>query len=162
MEEKEEKEEKELSLPEYFLLGAKKGLFITLEVIAPAMVMAYVLVEVLKIAGVMPLIGTLLSPVMAVFGLPGEASVALLAAFFAKAAGAATAASMYAQGILTAEQATILFPACITMGTLIGHFARIVLVCRVRALYYPVLLAMPVVDAVIVMLLTRAVLALYL
>ena len=105
----EEKEEKELSLPEYFLLGAKKGLFITLEVIAPAMVMAYVLVEVLKIAGVMPLIGTLLSPVMAVFGLPGEASVALLAAFFAKAAGAATAASMYAQGILTAEQATILF-----------------------------------------------------
>lgn len=86
----------------------EKGLFITLEVIAPAMVMAYVLVEVLKIAGVMPLIGTLLSPVMAVFGLPGEASVALLAAFFAKAAGAATAASMYAQGILTAEQATIL------------------------------------------------------
>lgn len=46
---------------------------------------------------------------------------------FAKAAGAATAASLYADGIINAAQATILFPATITMGTLVGHFARCVL-----------------------------------
>lgn len=46
------------------------------------------------------------------------------------------------------------------MGTLIGHFARIILVCKVRALYYPVMFATPIIDAVIVMFLTRLVLVL--
>ncbi|MEE3453423.1 nucleoside recognition domain-containing protein [Dialister sp.] len=149
---------KPTSAPALFMLGAKKGFYITIELIAPAMVMAYALIAFLKISGIMPIIGQVLGPVMAIFGLPGEASVVLLAAFFAKAAGAATAASMYMQGSLTAAQATILFPACITMGTLIGHFARVVLVCKVRTLYYPVLLITPIIDAVIVMFITRAVL----
>ena len=150
----EVKKEEDLSLPEYFMRGAKKGFYITVELIAPAMVMAYTLITFLNLSGIMPLIGKLLAPVMGIFGLPGEASVVLLAAFFAKAAG------MYMSGNLTAVEATILFPACITMGTLIGHFARIVLVCKVRALYYPVMFATPIIDAVIVMFLTRLVLVL--
>ena len=135
--------------------GAKKGFYIGVELITPAMVMAYALLAFLNYLGIMPVIGKILGPVMGIFGLPGEASLALLAAFFAKAAGAATAASLYAAGTLTAAQATILFPACITMGTLIGHFARVVLVCKVRAAYYPIMFATPIVDAVIVMFMTR-------
>ena len=134
----EVKKEEDLSLPEYFMRGAKKGFYITVELIAPAMVMAYTLITFLNLSGIMPLIGKLLAPVMGIFGLPGEASVVLLAAFFAKAAGCATAAGMY----------------------MIGHFARIVLVCKVRALYYPVMFATPIIDAVIVMFLTRLVLVL--
>ena len=65
---------------------------------------------------------------------------------------------MVAAGSLTPLEATILFPACVTMGTLIGHFARVVLVCRVRTLYYPVLLVTPLIDAAIVMFITRAIL----
>lgn len=152
------KEEQKKSIPELFMQGAKKGFYIGIELITPAMVMAYALLSFLKFLGVMPLIGQILGPVMAIFGLPGEASLALLAAFFAKAAGCATAATLYAQGSLTAVQATILFPACITMGTLIGHFARVVLVCKVRAVYYPVMLLTPILDAVIVMFLTRIIL----
>lgn len=149
---------KGLSIPEYFMLGAKKGFYITVEIIAPAMVMAYALITFLKLAGIMPIIGDLLAPVMGVFGLPGEASVVLLAAFFAKAAGAATAAGMYMNGNISAIHATILFPACITMGTLIGHFARVVLVCKVRSCYYPIMFATPVIDAMIAMWITRGVL----
>lgn len=151
-------EKKELSLIEHFMQGAKKGFYIAVEIIAPAMVMAYALITFLKLAGVMPIIGDLLSPVMGIFGLPGEASVVLLAAFFAKAAGAATAAGMYMNGTINAVQATILFPACITMGTLIGHFARVVMVCKVRSCYYPIIFATPVIDAVIAMWLTRGIL----
>ncbi len=154
----EEKKEKELSIPEYFMLGAKKGFYITVELIAPAMVMAYTLITFLKLAGVMPLIGDALAPIMGLFGLPGEASVVLLAAFFAKAAGAATAAGLYMNGTISAVHATILFPACITMGTLIGHFARVVLVCQVKSLYYPVMLATPLLDAAIAMFITRGIL----
>ncbi len=120
------------SIVEEFVAGAKKGFYIGAEMIAPAMVLAYVLIEFLKITGLMDIVGKAVGPVMAVFGLPGEAVFALVAAFFAKAAGCATAASLYSQGIITAEQATILFPACVTMGTLLGHFVRIVIVSNAK------------------------------
>ena len=96
---------------------------------------------------------------MAVFGLPGEAIVALVAAFFAKAAGCATAATLYSKGLITAPQATILFPACVTMGTLIGHFVRIVIVSNANKKWHPLLLSIPIIDAVIVMFLTRILLS---
>lgn len=146
------------SVVEEFVAGAKKGFYIGVELIAPAMVLAYVLIQFLEITGLMTIIGRLVGPVMAVFGLPGEAIVALIAAFFAKAAGAATAATLYSRGIITAAQATILFPATIAMGTLIGHFVRIVIVSNANKRWHSLLLAVPILDALVVMLLTRLVL----
>lgn len=144
---------------EEFMAGAKKGFYIGVEMIAPAMVLAYVLILGLDITGLMKIIGNLLSPVMAVFGLPGEAVVALIAAFFAKAAGAAATASLYSNGTLTAAQATILFPACITMGTLIGHFVRIVIVSNANKNWHKLLLCVPIVDAILAMFITKIVLS---
>lgn len=146
------------SLVEEFVAGAKKGFYIAVEMIAPAMVLAYVLILFLQITGLMTIVGKIVGPVMALFGLPGEAVVALIAAFFAKAAGAATAATMYSNGMLTAAQATILFPATITMGTLIGHFVRIVIVSGANKKYHPLLLAVPIIDAMVAMLITRLIL----
>jgi spore maturation protein SpmB len=148
-----------LTIVEEFVAGAKKGFYIGAEMIAPAMVLAYVLIQFLDITGLMTIVGRLLGPVMAVFGLPGEAIVALVAAFFAKAAGCATAATLYSKGIINAAQATILFPACVTMGTLIGHFVRIVIVANTNKKWHSVLICVPLVDAVVVMLLTRMLLA---
>lgn len=151
--------EEKKSIVEEFVAGAKKGFYIGVEMIAPAMVLAYVLILFLQITGLMQIIGKLVGPLMGLFGLPGEAIVALLAAFFAKAAGAATAATLYSKGLITATQATILFPATITMGTLIGHFVRIVIVSNANKKYHPLLLAIPVFDAVVVMFMTKLVLA---
>ena len=145
------------SIVEEFVAGAKKGFYIGAEMIAPAMVLAYVLIEFLNITGLMVIVGKAVGPVMAVFGLPGEAVVALVAAFFAKAAGCATAASLYSQGVIDAKQATILFPACVTMGTLIGHFVRIVITSNANKKWHPLLLCIPLIDAAVVMLLTRVV-----
>ena len=145
------------SIVEEFVAGAKKGFYIGAEMIAPAMVLAFVLIEFLNITGLMTIVGQAVGPVMAVFGLPGEAIVALVAAFFAKAAGCATAASLYSQGIIDAKQATILFPACVTMGTLIGHFVRIVITSNANKKWHPLLLCIPLIDAAVVMLLTRVV-----
>ena len=143
------------SIVEEFVAGAKKGFYIGAEMIAPAMVLAFVLIQFLNITGLMTIVGNAVGPVMAVFGLPGEAIVALVAAFFAKAAGCATAASLYAQGTITAQQATILFPACVTMGTLIGHFVRIVITSNTNKKWHGLLLCVPVIDAAISMWLTR-------
>jgi len=144
---------------EEFMIGAKKGFYLGVEMIAPAMILAYALIIFLEITGLMNLIGYRLGPVMALFGLPGEAMVALIAAFFAKAAGAATTASLYSKGVLTAVQATILFPACITMGTLVGHFMRIVIVSNVNKRWHGLLLCVPVFDAIIAMYITKIILS---
>lgn len=148
-----------LSVIEEFVAGAKKGFYIGAEMIAPAMVLAYVLIQFLDITGLMTIVGRALGPVMAIFGLPGEAIVALVAAFFAKAAGCATAATLYSKGLITAQQATILFPACVTMGTLIGHFVRIVIVSNASKKWHPLLLCVPIIDAIVVMWLTRIVMS---
>ena len=66
------KENRKLSAPELFMQGAKKGFYIGVELITPAMVMAYALLAFLKYLGIMPIIGEILGPIMGIFGLPGE------------------------------------------------------------------------------------------
>jgi spore maturation protein SpmB len=151
----------DINIVEEFVKGAKRGFYVAVEMITPAMVFAYVMVLFLNTAGIMPYIGKVLGPIMGIFGLPGESAVVLIAAFFAKAAGCATAASLYAAGTITAEQATVLFPACITMGTLIGNFVRVVIVSNTNRKWQPLLLASGIVDAALVMLMTRAVISFY-
>lgn len=143
------------TLIEEFIFGAKNGFYLGVERIIPAMILAYALIVILKTTGLMVIIGNIMSPVMAVFGLPGEAVVSLISAFFAKAAGAATAATLYEAGTITAAQATILFPATITMGTLIGHFVRCVVASGTNASHHRLMLMIPIFDAVISMLLMR-------
>ena len=106
----------------------------------------------------MDIIAKICGPVMGIFGLPGEAATVLISAFFAKAAGAATAANLYAEGILTAAQATICVMPCMLMGTLVGHFARIVLVCDTNSKYKPWMFFIALFDSAIGMLLMRLVL----
>ena len=139
---------KKPSIISTFLGGCYRGFEVGIKNIVPAMILGYTLVYILQATGVMDLLGVL-SPVMGVFGLPGEAVAVLISAFFAKAAGCGTAATMYASGILTMGQATMLFPACILMGTLIGHYARIVLVADADKKWHGLLLAVPLFDAVI-------------
>ena len=85
---------KNKTILEEFMVGCKKGFYVGVENIMPAMVLAYSLILFLNITGLMDIIANAVAPVMALFGLPGGAIVALISAFFAKAAGAATAASL--------------------------------------------------------------------
>lgn len=104
--------------------------------------------------------GIVFGPIMAIFGLPGEAIVVLVSAFFSKAAGAGTAANMFTEGLINNAQATILVAPCMLMGTLIGHYARIVLVADTNAKHRGIMLAIPIIDSFLGMLLIRLVLSL--
>jgi len=150
--------ERKKSMIEIFMKGAKGGVYVTLEQILPAMLLGYVIVEFLQITGLMDVLGKVFGPVMGIFGLPGAAVAVLLSAFFAKAAGAATAANMFTQGIITAAQATILIMPCMLMGTLVGHYARIILVSDVNPKYRKVMLAVPLLASVLAMLFMRLIL----
>lgn len=143
---------------ETFMGGAKKGFYIGVEQILPAMIMGYVIVQFLQLTGLVDILGNVFGPVMGIFGLPGESIVVLIGAFFAKAAGAATAANLFSQGLITAAQATILIMPCMLMGTLVGHYARIVLVANTSTKYRMLLLAVPIFDAVVGMLIVRVLL----
>ena len=143
---------KKPSIVDTFLKGCAKGFKVGIENITPAMILGYVLVYILKETGLMDILGTVMSPVMGLFGLPGEA-------FAAKASGCATAASMYEAGALTLGQASMMLPACILMGTLIGHYARIVLVTDTNKKWHPLLIAVCLLDAAISLVIMRVILA---
>ena len=142
------------SIVDTFLKGCAKGFKVGIENI-----LGYVLVYILKETGLMDILGTVMSPVMGLFGLPGEAFAVLISAFFAKASGCATAASMYEAGALTLGQASMMLPACILMGTLIGHYARIVLVTDTNKKWHPLLIAVCLLDAAISLVIMRVILA---
>lgn len=144
---------------EVFMEGARKGINIGMNQILPAMVLGYTIVAVLQLTGAMDIIGKIFGPIMGIFGLPGESVVVLISAFFAKAAGAATAANLYAAGSITAAQATILIAPCMLMGTLVGHYARIVLVANADPKYRTLLLIVPIIDSIIGMFMIRIILS---
>ena len=150
---------KKKTLLEEFMAGCKKGFYVGVENIMPAMVLAYALILFLNITGLMNIIADAVAPVMALFGLPGAAIVALISAFFAKACRCCNRRHRcYAEGIINAAQATILFPATITMGTLVGHFARCVLTSGANPKHHALLLAIPVIDALLSMIIVRIIL----
>lgn len=146
------------SIIETFLGGCKKGFYSGVENILPAMVLGYLIVQFLELTGIMEIFSVIFAPIMGIFGLPGEGIVVLISAFFAKASGCATAAMMYTEGILSLGQATILFPACILMGTLVGHYVRIICVSNANRKWHKLLLAIPIIDAIVAMFITRAIL----
>ncbi len=151
-------EEKKPGIIELFINGAKKGWNVAINTIMPAMVLGYALVQAFKVTGIMDLLAKIGGPIMSIFGLPGEAIAVLISAFFAKAAGAGTALNLYLRGTLTAAQATICIMPSMLMGTLVGHYARIVLVSGANKKLTPLFFAIPLIDSAIGMLLMRAIL----
>lgn len=146
------------SVIDTFLKGCAKGFKVGIENITPAMILGYVLVYILNTTGIMDFLGVIMAPVMGLFGLPGEAFAVLISAFFAKASGCATAASMYQSGILSLGQASMMLPACILMGTLIGHYARIVLVTESNKKWHPMLIGICLFDAALSLVIMKIIL----
>lgn len=128
----EKNELDKLNLLDLFFESCRQGVKIIMNTVLPSVIFGYTLVHFLTMTGLVDLAGKVLAPVMAIFGLPGEAVVVLVAAFFDKLAGATAAAALYEAGTLTALQTGILMAPCMLFGTLLGHYARIVLVAGVR------------------------------
>ena len=83
-----------------FIIGARKGFNIAVNNLVPNILMAYAVSEVLRILGVMKMVGEIFGPLMFIFGLPGEAVTVLLTAWLSSSAAVGLAASMFANGIL--------------------------------------------------------------
>lgn len=147
--------EKRKTIVEVFLAHCKRGFYIGVETILPSMILGYVIMAILDLTGVTSLLGYVFKPIMGLFGLPGEAVTVLISAFFAKASGAGAAAALYTEGVLTAAQCAVCLMPSMLMGTLIGHFVRVVMVSGTNSKQQMPLIAVALLDAAIGMWLMR-------
>ncbi|MGG6098517.1 YjiG family protein [Pantoea allii] len=140
-----------------FVTGARKGFHIAINNLMPNVLMAYVIAEMLNLLGVMQIIGHVCAPLMGLFGLPGEAITVLLTAWLSSSAGTGLAVSLLSKGQLDVGQITILAPAIFLMGSQLQYMGRLLGVADVPKKYWPLLMAVSILNAVIAMLIMRVI-----
>jgi spore maturation protein SpmB len=99
-----------------FIDGARKGFTIGTTSLLPNVMMAFVIIRILDVTGLLQLIGVVFQPVMGLWGLPGEAATVLITALMSMGGGVGVAMSLYTAGSLDAMQVTVLLPAIYLMG----------------------------------------------
>lgn len=140
-----------------FVVGARKGFNIAINNLMPNVLMAYVIAEMLNLLGVMQIIGTICAPLMGLFGLPGEAITVLLTAWLSSSAGTGVAVSLLTKGTLDITAITILAPAIFLMGSQLQYMGRLLGVADVPKKYWPLLMGVSILNAVIAMLVMRVI-----
>ncbi len=130
-----------------FVEGAKKGWVIATTSTVPNVLMAFVIIKALQITGALDAMGTLFSPIMAIFGLPGEAAAVLIGAWMSMGGAVGVVITLFDQGILTGEHIAILAPAIYLMGSQVQYMSRIMDPIRTEGRYIPVMIAISVLNA---------------
>ncbi len=134
-----------------FVIGARKGFTVATQNLLPNVLMAYTIAYILTILGVMDFIGKIFGPLMGVFGLPGQAIMVLLTSWLSLSAGTGLAASMIASGVLQGVHVTMLFPACVLMGSQLQYMGRLLGVADVPKKYWPLLMLTSILNALCVL-----------
>ena len=130
-----------------FVRGARQGWGIAIGSMLPNVLMAFVIIKALQITGLLKLIGIACGPVMAVFGLPGEAAPVLLAAWMSMGGGVGVAVSLFDQGLLTGEHVAIVAPSIYLMGSQVQYMGRCLGVIGIKGSNLFKIMALPIVTA---------------
>ena len=140
------------SLYSAFVDGAVKGWKVATQNMLPTVVLAFAFIKLLQTSGLLDAVGHVCSPVMGLFGLPGEAVTVLISTWFSAGGGVGAAASLYSHGIMNADHVSIIMPAIFLMGAQIQYAGRILGVAGVNPGHYPVLYAIGIINAALAML----------
>ncbi|HWQ62521.1 MAG TPA: YjiG family protein [Negativicutes bacterium] len=143
------------TLADVFVDGARKGWNVGVTSILPNVLMAFALIQILKVTGLLVLLSKLFGPVMAIFGLPGEAVTVLMGAWLSMGGGVGVAASLYTGKLLTMTHVSILIPAIFLMGAQVQYMGRLLGTAAVQTRYYPMLFGISIMNALIAMLVMR-------
>ena len=136
-------------LTDVFVSGVKRGWGIATGSMLPNVLMAFILIYVLKLTGILDLIGTVCGRVMKVFGLPGEALMALLAAWLSMGGGVGVASSLFAAGSLSLHDIAVLAPAMYLMGSQVQYIGRLLGVVGTPGKYIPVMVLISIINALL-------------
>lgn len=98
------------SLMDIFVRGARKGWNIAIDNIIPNVLMAYVCIKILNVTGLLTLAGKFFAPVMAIWGLPGEAIMVLFSALMSMGGAVGVCMALYNDGGIDERSITIVIP----------------------------------------------------
>lgn len=142
-------------ITDIFIEGARKGWNIATTSTIPNILMAFVIIEILKITGLLTLLGKLFHPLMMLFNLPGEAATVLLSSWMSMGGGIGIAISLLNDGILNGTHLAILVPAIYLMGSQVQYIGRILGVVGVRGSRISLMVAISILNAFIAMFIMR-------
>ena len=141
-----------MMVTDVFVKGAVNGWNIMTHSTIPNVLMAFVLIRVLNISGLLPIIGDIFSPFMMLFGLPGEAATVLIAGWMSIGGGVGVAAALIDQGSTGVHDVAILCPDIVLMGSQVQYMGRCLGVIGTRGSRIPLLMSISVLNAMIAML----------
>ena len=131
------------NIMDMFIDGARRGFTIATTSLLPNVVMAFVIIQALKVTGLLDIVGNVCEPVMALWGLPG--------AVMSMGGGVGVCASLVAAGSLNGHDATILLPAIYLMGNPVQNTGRCLGTAGVNPKYYPHIITVCVINALLSM-----------
>lgn len=149
----EEKAKK--SFIDSFVEGARNGFSISANSMAPNVIFAFALIQLLNLTGLTQVVGKVFQPVMALFGLPGIAATVLMADLLSIGGGVGVAASLAVSGQLEASHIAILLPGIMLMGAPFQYMGRILGTAGLENKHYPVMFAIIFINAALAMLTMR-------
>ena len=126
-----------------FVKGAVQGWNICVTSTIPNVLMAFVIIKILNHSGLLALIGQIFSPIMGIFGLPGEAATVLLGGWMSMGGGVGVAVALFDNGVLNGTQLAIV---CL-MGSQIQYLGRCLGVIGIKGSKIPLIMAIPVLTA---------------
>ena len=139
------------NLIEMFVEGARKGWHIGINSLLPNVIFAFTIIKVLEVTGAMAFIGKVCAPVMALFGLPGEAIMVNVTALLSMGGAIGVAAGLLSDGVINGKDATILLPAIFVCGGQIQNLGRVLGTADVKPKYYGLLFSITIVNGIIAM-----------
>lgn len=142
---------KKMMVTDVFAKGAYNGWNIITKSTIPNVMMAFILIRVLTLSGLLQVIGDVFSPFMMLFGLPGEAATVLIAGWMSIGGGVGVAAALLDQGAIGVRDIAILCPGVILMGSQLQYMGRCLGVVGTRGSRIPILMGISVLNAFIAM-----------
>ncbi len=138
-------------ITDVFVKGAVNGWNLITHSTIPNVLMAFVIIKILNVSGLLGIIGKVFSPLMMLFGLPGEAATVLIAGWMSIGGGVGVAAALIDQSAIGVRDIAILCPAIVLMGSQVQYMGRCLGVIGTSAKRIPVFMCISVINAMIAM-----------
>ncbi len=119
-----------------FVEGARDGWKIGINNIMPNVIFAFAIIKILQVTGFMDIISAVFTPIMTVWGLPGEAIMVTVAALMSMGGATGVMVGLLNDGLLTPRDVTILLPAIFICGGQLQNLGRLLGTSDVNPKYY--------------------------
>ena len=155
----EKKQDK--NIIDLFIEGCRKGWDTGIRNMMPNVIMAFVIIKALNVTGLLKILGSVFAPIMALWGLPGEAITVLVSSFMSMGGGIGAAAGLLGSNVLSPKDITVLMPAIYLMGSLIQYLGRCLGTAEVNSKDYGIMVGIAVLNALLAMWVMKLLVVMY-